>query len=563
MRTKLRKLLLITLTFVLVLSNLAGCAGGSKTDGSESNDSVKTSAQTTAAPSVKPQEKIKISYWGYFCGDIVDDNYCDKLIQDTLNIELETKKVDHTKQEQIDLMLASGDMPDCGWFTYEPSYLYKAQELTRLIPVDMIKKYAPSFLKTYDKFPILYKQVESNEDKNQHYCLAGHQAYIAGNQYFYSSFYRKDWLDKFGIKPATPMEEVTPGVFLSEKGFTLDQFAEIMKKFTTEDPDGNSKKDTVGMIGDQRVEFTWAPLLGAFGLVTSFNIEDNGKAAYYYATDRYKQFLNFVSKLYKDGYIDKEILTIDTQKCWEKAQLGYGGYMGISANWLGSWAATRPPLNILNNVKGSSILMTPGEIGSNGEMGTRMYSTTPLTQRFYINKNVTDDAKLAKILEFAEYTSYGPDRLKLQYGEEGKDFNMVDGQPVRCEGFKQGGEKGINSYSNWVEDEEVLDWINDKMFAATKKYTLGADALWNKYLVKPFKMNLTNDDDSKTAELAAKYVADCNAIVNQFFAKTVSGSVSVDAGWDGYIKSLNAAGYDKLIAAQEKGELYSELMKIK
>lgn len=555
MKRKTRKLVTLLTSWVIIAAMITACGG--KNPNGKAGDSGKDSPAGNAAEGTA--EKIKISYYGYWAGDIVEGNYCEKLIEDALNIELETKKVNHTKKEQVDLMLASGDMPDCGWFTYDPKYMYHEQELTRTIPVPMIQKYAPSYIKTYEKFPILYKQLQSKEDKNQHYFLAGHQAYFAGNQYFFSSVYRKDWLDKFGIKPDTPVEQVVEGVFMSEKGFTLEQHEEILKKFTKEDPDGNGKDDTVGMLGDKGFDFNWAPLLGAFGLASGFIIEDNGKSSYYHSTERYKEFLKYVNKLYKAGYIDREILTLDSQKFWEKAQRSNGGYFGVSANWLGSWAMTRPPLNILENIEGSSVLMTPGIIGPDGKMGTRMYSATPLNQMFYISKNVKDESKLARILMFAEYTGYGKDRLALQYGQEGVDYKMVDGQPVRNEGYKQGGERGIFTYSSTVQDEEVLGWINDKMFIATKKYTLGSDALWNKYLMKPYRLDLLNE--TQLSDLGTKYGSNLSDIVNQFFAQAISGSVNIDAEWDNYIKKLNAAGYDKMLVEMQKAPLYSDLVK--
>ncbi|NSW90850.1 MAG: hypothetical protein HPY74_09320 [Firmicutes bacterium] len=554
---KLKSLLSFVIAAILILTFFSACSTSTKTSDKAEE---KSAGSKTGTSNVEQPKKIKISYYSYWCGDIVDGNYCEKLIEDALNLEIETKKVNHTKKEQVDLMLASGDMPDCGWFDYDPKYMYYDQELTRLIPVDMIKKYAPSYIKTYDKFPILYKHVTCKEDKNQHYALVGHQAYVAGNQYFFCSFYRKDWLDKFGIKPNTPVEEVIDRVFITEKGFTLDQFEEILKQFTKGDPDGNGKEDTVGMIGSNKsFEFTWGQLMGAFNIIPSFSIEDNGKAVYYYSTERYKNYLKYISRLYKNGYIDKEILTIDAQQFWEKAQKGYGGYFGASANWLGSWAMSRPPLNILNNIPNSQILMTPGEIGPDGSMGTRMFGATPRNGWFYINKNVKDDEKLARILQFAEYTGYGPDRIHLMFGEEGVDYDMVDGRPVRREGFVHGANRGIHSYSLFVQDEEVLNWLNDKMFIATKKYTLGSDGLWNKFLVKPYRYDLENT--TKLSDLNTKYGSNINTIVNEYFAAVLIGESDVDSTWNAYIKKLNDAGYNEILEELQKAPLYEDLIK--
>ncbi len=559
MTKRMKTLLVPLLILVLVVSMLSACVKGA---GDITTNGTATEVITTTQKAEGSlDELIKLSYFGYWCGEILDDNFCEKIIQDALNIELETKKVNHAKKEQIDLMFASGDMPDMGWFdgNYPPAYMYDDQQLTRLIPLDMIKMYAPSFIKTYDNFPILYNQVASKEDINQHYALSGHQAFMAGKQYFFSSFYRKDWLDKFGIVPSTPVEKVVDGVYITEKGFTLDQFEEILYKFTKEDPDENGKDDTVGMIGCKSFVFDWSPLLGAFGLVTDFTLNDNGNAVYYYSSEKYKEFLKFVHRMYGQGYIDKEIFILDNQQFWEKAQRGYGGYFGVSANWLGSWASARPPLNIINNIDGASVLMTPGEIGSDGSMGTRMYAPTPQYGWFYVNKNITDNDKLIRILQFAEYTGFGENMMELSFGEENVDYKITDGVPVRNDGFVAGGNRGIQSYSLFVQTEEYLKLINDKMFIATQKYTLGKDGLWNKFLVMPYRYDLKNE--TKLSEYNTKYNSNIKDIVDEFFASAVIGEVDIDTGWDTYIKKLNAAGYDKIIEELNKAPLYSDLIK--
>lgn len=542
-----KKSVLIFLVLILLITSMLGACSKTTTPADKDDKKVEqtdtSQGKKDAEVPQKSEEKITISYYSYWCGDIVDDNYCETLIQDALNIEIKTKKVNHTQKEQVDLMLASGDMPDCGWFDYDPRYMYYEQELTRLIPVDMIKQYAPSYIETYNKFPILYRHVASKEDENQHYALVGHQAYFAGNQYFFCNYYRKDWLDKFGIEPDTPVEEVYDRIYITEKGFTLDQFEEILRQFTLGDPDGNGQNDTVGMVSASRSagdSFCWAPLMGAFGFNPSYTIEEDGKAVYYYSTERYKDFLKYVSGLSAKGYIDKEILTLDWQQSWEKAKNGYGGYFVGSANWLASWAMDRPPMVVVKNNPEAKILMTPGQIGYDGSMGSQMYSPTPAHGLFYINKDVTDEAKLAKILEFAEYTGYGENRINLIYGEEGVDFDMVDGKPVRREGFVHGGERGIHSYSLFVQDEEVLDWSTDAVFGSTRKYTIGSGALWNKYLQKPYRYDI--DNSTNLAELNSKYESNINTIVNEYFASVLVGELDVDSTWDDYINRLNSAG---------------------
>jgi ABC-type glycerol-3-phosphate transport system substrate-binding protein len=60
----------------------------------------------------------------------------------------------------------------------------------------------------------------------------------------YDIIYREDWLNKLGLKiPAT-----------------IDEFTEVMKAFTEEDPDGNGENDTYGY-----GNYTLNMFYGAFG----------------------------------------------------------------------------------------------------------------------------------------------------------------------------------------------------------------------------------------------------------------------------------------------------------
>lgn len=311
MAPKIKSLLVLVMVIIVTSSVFSACENSNGEQKADATDKKMTTTGMTeqetdgktADTGGALDKKITLSYWGFFCGDIEEGNYAQRLIEDALNIKLVTRKL-HNRREQVDLMLATGDMPDMGWFNkahgYTCDYMHYQQELTRLIPVELIKKYAPSFIKTYDKFPILYKYIKSKEDDNQHYALSGHDE-ATENLYMAVSFYRKDWLDKVGIIPDSNVEKVMDGIYAADKGFTLDQFEEILKRFTYDDPDGNGKDDTFGMVnyfkagGIYTPMDSFFPLLGAFNIFSnfpnSFTLEDNGKAAYYYATERYKEFL--------------------------------------------------------------------------------------------------------------------------------------------------------------------------------------------------------------------------------------------------------------------------------
>jgi len=243
----------------------------------------------------------------------------------------------------------------------------------------------------------LAQLVKTKESNDEYYGLPTFQERAAGKQYFLTDMYRKDWLDNLGIgMPGGSAKNVYQGVYMSDTGYTLDEHKAILEAFTKKDPDGNNENDTTGTIGAGNF-ITWT-LLGAYNLTDGFSVEDNGKAVYYYSTERYKEVLRYAAELYQAGYIDSEIFTVDSAQFYEKALNQYGGHFNVSVNFLGNWAQNRPPLNILRNIEGAEILITPGMIGPDGHMGSRQWAAVPvwgMGRYLYINKSV-DDKKTCK-----------------------------------------------------------------------------------------------------------------------------------------------------------------------
>ena len=551
---------LMLLSMILVGCTQSDPDNQEKTTTTEKKE--ESTAEATSAP--EPEEPIEISYWSYWCANAVDGNYCETIIEDALNIDIKAVNISQSEGEQISLMLTSGEMPDCGWFVRDTDYMYYDNGLTRTIPSDLVAQYAPGFTELFSKHPVLEALVQVREDETEYYGLPSYSAYTAGNQYFYTDFYRKDWLDALGIDYPGKLTEVSDGVFMCETGYTLEEHKAVLDAFTYQDPDGNGEDDTVGTIGYAITGgcslVSWT-MLGAYDLCSRFSVEDNGSASYYYSTGRYKDILNYAGDLYQSGLVDPEIYTVDSEQFFEKAKNSYGGHFIASCNWTASWASTRPPMVALENNEGSEIMITPGLIGPNGDMGSTQYGAVPVansTIRFYVNSNVTDEDKLIKILEFVDYTSFGDRRIELVFGEEGVDFTYDDeGLPVRNESFSGENERGIYAYAQWVQDEEMLAWTNDAIFRKTFDFTVG-DGLWIQYLIKPYVYDLYGETNLNSLE--DEYKSSLNTIVEEFMVGVITGETDLDAEWDNYLEKLNNAGYDKILEELNKAPLYTDII---
>ncbi|MDR0668825.1 MAG: extracellular solute-binding protein [Treponema sp.] len=105
---------------------------------------------------------------------------------------------------------------------------------------------------------------------------------------------RKDWLAKLGLKmPTTP-----------------DEFFNVLKAFTENDPDGNGKKDTYGLTaaGDGK-NINELSNLGLMYGPTSWYVSNNN-VSHPIIDGNYRKTLDFIRRVHSAGYIDPDWYTI-------------------------------------------------------------------------------------------------------------------------------------------------------------------------------------------------------------------------------------------------------------
>lgn len=101
--------------------------------------------------------------------------------------------------------------------------------------------------------------------------------------------YRQDWLNNLGLKEPE----------------TWDEFKEMLKQFTENDPDRNGINDTVGLFLD-----SWGGVFDImqawFGVPNTWGLDKDGNLVYYAMTEEYKIFMKEMRELYDLGYINKD-----------------------------------------------------------------------------------------------------------------------------------------------------------------------------------------------------------------------------------------------------------------
>lgn len=492
----------------------------------------------------KEGKRIPLSYTGYWCNaDYEDGSYVEKMIEDALNLDITVEKAETS--DTIDLLLASGEMPDCAWLDKTPDWMYE-QELVRTIPKKMVEEYCPRLIELYDKYPLLYEQTLDPENKDEFKSLTG-ITYQFTDYYLPGDYYRYDWIENLGIDLGVEVEEVADRVYAAADGIELSKFIEIMDAFVNNDPDGNGKADTIGATAPN---FGQGQFFSAFGFRPGINDVD-GQAVQSYAMDEYKEYLKGFSKLYADGLVDPEIITGDRTIAWDKVNSGLAGYWITSTNSLNSWAVDRPPLTLLKKDPNAKILVTPGIRPDGGEV-QGLTDPSPAYGNFYVNANI-DDEKLATILKFLDYTLFGAGdkeiHASLIFGEKDVDWEWNEDKtmPIKINQL-QSGDKGTWTFGQFGQDEDVSKWTGEEdIFAAGGKYwSKNQNGTWMDFYKTEYKVDLAGT--TEYGKIRQEISGDLNAYVANYRTQAIMGQIDIDKTWADYLKELDRIGYNKMMS---------------
>jgi putative aldouronate transport system substrate-binding protein len=195
---------------------------------------------------------------------------------------------------------------------------------------------------------------------------------------------RQDWMDKLGLQPPK----------------TLADFEAIMDAFVNKDPDGNGKKDTIGIAtGFKNTFLGWMGdiswLFGDYGtLPGQWNKSADGTLTYGSIDPGSKQALATLKTWMDKGYISKDSGLKDETGAAELFTKGQAGAL-VGRNWMPDW----PFGDLLNNVPGAKYKGYPLPAGPDGKIGAQ--SGNPSVNGWMlINKDAKNPEALLRYYNF-------------------------------------------------------------------------------------------------------------------------------------------------------------------
>ena len=223
------------------------------------------------------------------------DNPVYDLFESAMNIELENKwEIPFSRYlQQINLGIISGDLPEI--FFADTTMIPELIRNERIIDLQpYIDAYATDELK---------EQIYCQDGLNLKAVQEGDKTYampeiLALNDGHPVVWIRADWLE--AVDPGTEPEDIT----------TVEKLFDIAKKFATDDPDGNGKKDTYGFALSKDVDSSMTPIFNAYGAYpTAYSVDSEGNYKYMSFEPGMKEALGKLNELFDAGAIDPEFAT--------------------------------------------------------------------------------------------------------------------------------------------------------------------------------------------------------------------------------------------------------------
>ena len=294
----MKKLTVLMLVGTMILSALTGCSKG--TDGKAPAEAA---AEKTEAGGSDTDDVVDLEMWYINEGflEVKKGGALYNLYKDLIGVGLISPYVEWnggtTYQEQLNLKIASGEMPDI-FFPVNGMETELIKNGALLDLTDLLPEKAPHLWETIPEE--LWDVIRSYDPSGEG------RIYMIPSMVNYplsGGIIRQDWLDKLGLP--TPK--------------TQEEFVNVLRAFKTQDPNGNGLADEIPTGGRQ--EAKWMDhLFAMYGIAMwegtpEWDIYD-GELTYSAVTPNMKDALSFMSELYKEGLMDPETLLND-KAGWE------------------------------------------------------------------------------------------------------------------------------------------------------------------------------------------------------------------------------------------------------
>ncbi len=541
--TKLKRIAAAVLAAGMTLSAFSGCSRQESESNSSSASSTAGSNQTQTAEEVPDNfnptgfpivnDPITVSIMGAknAAQGEWDTLEVFKDLEELTNIyfSYDTPSRD-VIQEKRSLAFASGTYPEVffGAYITEQEEVKYGVDAGNLIPLDgLIEQYAPNIQAMFEERPEIKKSITATD--GHIYCLPNVSAPIT---YVTSFWYNGDWLKNLGIT-----EDQLPD--------TLDGYYDLMKRFQTEDPNGNGQADELPMCFASTGETSDVNvyLLPAFGIANARFYAEDGQIKFGMLHENYPEFVKYVNRLYNEQIIDNDWFTMDAAT---RVAKGKANLIGIANTSLPQavWDVNDP------EIAKTYYLAPPLRSEYTGNEPWVRQAATGIRKGAF---SITDKCQNPEaMIRYVDYLYSEEGSLLIHYGKEGNLWEYTpeglmtyimpeDGRTV--EEYRAGVITPDSGtwVPKWVRPETEANW--DDAFQQYRVQVLDEKMIPYIHQGLP-QMYFTAEEQSQADMLLLDIQKYCDEMESKFFV----GELDIETEYDAFVEGLKAVGIEDMLA---------------
>ena len=470
-------------------------------------------------------------------------------------------------QERLNLVLASGDLPD----TFMNQHLMSGQEVFtngiygNFIPVDdLIERWMPALSATLEEYPEYASQLVMPDGNRYSFpSLEGTCYHCTMSQ---KMWVYMPWLEELDLDVPE----------------TTQEFYEMLSAFRNEDPNNTGRVDTIPLAGAESGAWNAHPLsafiMSSFIYTNPANFlkRTNGEVRFVANTDEWREGVRYMRRLYQEGLLMPDSFTQGGDQLRSVVESPGPALVGaVPAGWYGVFS--------INSWDGTGRFADFHAIAPlEGPDGTRqaVYNPYGIQHHTVITRDADYPEVIARLndwfYESIENREIGnnwfwPDEhyrvLSESEREAGellaRDFSVAD--YVLLEDYTYGEDRSWDGWRRlapawsvgggnamppeWADDPTKQEW---RLAEATRDLyePYRADHYMPPGLVVADELQ----DELADLEQLLTGVAGAPGLVQQFYAEFVTGArdINSDGDWQAYVAELRRAGVDRYVEIMQQ-----------
>lgn len=451
-------------------------------------------------------------------------------------------------------MMASGNYPDIIQWQHNNDYTGGVSQMYAdgiIIELnDVIDKYMPNYKKLLEENPHVAKTLMDDQGRYLYFTvinpLNSDLEKVAVT--WWGLLMRQDWLDNVGMEAPT----------------TIDEWYEVLTAFKEGDPNGNGELDEIPFDAGSAGLNLFMP---AFGFQNGVYVDpETGKVAYGQYGEKYKAYLETMSKWYAEGLI-QNVFADETGAPAQSADPNI--YADLAGSWKGLsnyWEQRLPQVLEKNPNADFVAIQWPQYVNGAGEFYADDYGMgygDRYTACISVDcKNVEAAAKLI-------------DQMYTEEGTNCTTWGTIEGDPINPEwtgghGTYTVDENGVKHETEWAN--QMTENFYDGAFANKYRYAMSHVSFprWGAadYLAATREPNYVNSAMmwaqasnaleypaaitlSTDAQKAVAEIENMGTYISEMNYKFITGAEPL-TNYDTYMDTLQKMGIENLIALYQE-----------